>query len=351
LTPVLEISNLSVSYNDTEVLTDISLTLESCELLAILGPTGVGKTTLLRTIAGLESPDRGDIRIDGKSMTNAMPADRDVALVFQNFSLYPDRTVRQNLEFPLRAPSNNINEDEIQSRVKWAADLLNIQNLLDRPSTQLSGGEMQRVAIGRAIVRRPKIFLLDEPLTNLDAKLRESLRVELITLQRELEVPMVYVTHDQAEALSMANRVAVLFDGQIAQAGSPCEIYETPVSSDVAKQLGYPPINLLSVSRHEDSWMCQQTPIAQAGKGSQPSAVLGIRPENVRTSGGSVPASIRVVEDLGPTRVLLVNWAGTDIHIVTDKLESHAPDDIIYPSPDPNRVLVWEDDTTQMERG
>ena len=334
-------SQISVSYDGTEVLKDLSLSLEKDELLVVLGPTGAGKTTLLRTIAGLEIPKAGDIMIDGKRLTRALPAVRDVALVFQNFSLYPNRSVRENLIFPLRAPSNAESDDEIESRVSWAADLLGIQKLLDRPATQLSGGEMQRVAIGRAIVRRPRIFLLDEPLTNLDAKLRESLRVELITLRRELNIPMIYVTHDQEEALSMADRVAVLYNGQIAQTGSPREIYEQPVTPGIAKQLGYPPINLLSVQKVKNSWVCRDTQIAPAKDDGPHSATVGIRPENIRTSGGAIPATIRIVKNLGPTRVLLVDWGGTNIHIVTSKRESHILGDVIYTSPDPNRVLVW----------
>ena len=215
------------------------------ELLVVLGPTGAGKTTLLRTIAGLEQPDAGTITMAGRDVTALDPASRDVALVFQNFSLYPRWSVRRNLEFPLRAPGRNIPEAEIQSRIAWAADLLRITRYLDREASRLSGGEMQRVAIGRAIVRRPRLFLMDEPLTNLDAKLREALRVELVELRRELKTPMVFVTHDQAEALSMADRIVVLSEGRILQTGAPREIYERPASPVVALQLGQPAINLL----------------------------------------------------------------------------------------------------------
>ena len=174
----------------------------------------------------------------------------------------------------------------------WAADLLCIRPLLDRPATQLSGGEMQRVAIGRAIVRRPRVFLLDEPLTNLDAKLRESLRLELISLQKELGVPMVYVTHDQAEALSMADRLAVLSGGRIAQTGTPQDVYERPVSPDVARQLGVPPINILEATRRDGFWTGRNgSRLIEAPNGDSDTARLGIRPENIKTSGGITPVS------------------------------------------------------------
>src|SRR5204863_1902750 len=191
-------------------------------------------------------------------------------LVFQNFSLYPDWSVRKNMEFPLRAPGRRTPEPAIQERIAWAAELLKIGHLLERRASRLSGGEMQRVAIGRAIVRRPRLFLMDEPLTNLDAKLREVLRVELVELRRELKTPMVFVTHDQAEALSMADRIVVLSEGRILQTGVPREIYERPATPVVALQLGQPAINLLPVRREGGQWRAVDgTPLMRA-EGSGP---------------------------------------------------------------------------------
>jgi multiple sugar transport system ATP-binding protein len=296
------------------------------ELLVILGPTGAGKTTLLRTVAGLETPDAGTITMAGEDVTRASPAARDVSLVFQNFSLYPDRTVRQNMEFPLRAPGRKISADLIRQRITWAADILKISHLLDRPATRLSGGEMQRVAIGRAIVRRPRLFLMDEPLTNLDAKLREALRVELVTLRRELKTPMVFVTHDQAEAMSMGDRIIVLGQGRILQVGAPREIYCNPVSPEVAKQLGQPAINLI--------------PAGKLGLETT-GALAGIRPENIHLAGGSTEAIVKVVENLGPALVLLVDLFGQEIRIVADKSKSIHVGDRIWPRVEAKDVIVW----------
>ncbi len=341
MTSALTVSDLRVSYTGTVALQNVSLELRPSELLVILGPTGAGKTTLLRTIAGLQESDSGVISIGGRIATHSPPADRDIAMVFQNFSLYPDRTVRENLSFPLRSPSSRIAEEEIESRVEWAADMLRIRRLLNRPATQLSGGEMQRVAIGRAIVRRPRIFLFDEPLTNLDAKLRESLRVEIIALQKELGVPMIYVTHDQAEALSMADRIVVLTDGCVSQMGTASDVYERPATPGVARQLGYPLINLFEVTQVNGYWISSDGDRLAPSDGKLDRATLGIRPENIGTTGGPTAGTIRIVENLGPSCILLVDYAGTELHILADRDSSHHPGDTIRPAFHPDRLLVW----------
>ena len=318
----------------------------------MLGPTGAGKTTLLRTIAGLEQPDAGTITMAGRDVTALDPAARDVALVFQNFSLYPRWSVRRNLEFPLRAPGRNLPEAEIQSRVAWAADLLRITRYLDREASRLSGGEMQRVAIGRAIVRRPRLFLMDEPLTNLDAKLREALRVELVELRRELETPMVFVTHDQAEALSMADRIVVLSEGRILQTGTPREIYERPASPVVALQLGQPAINLLPVRREGGQWRAADgTPLMRAEASGPGERLLGVRPENVALLGGEAAseAVVRVVEHTGPTTTLLVDWLGSRVHIVVPRRAAVRPGDRVHPRIDPARAVLFDADARARE--
>jgi len=261
------------------------------ERVVVLGPTGAGKTTLLRTIAGLETPDAGTLELGGVDATTLAPSARDVALVFQNFSLYPHWSVRGNLEFPLRAPGRALAPAEVRERVQWAAALLRIEKLLDRPAKHLSGGEMQRVALGRALVRRPKLFLMDEPLTNLDAKLREALRVELLRLFQELQVPVVWVTHDQAEALSMGERVVVLAAGRVLQVGTPREVYLSPASPAVARQLGQPPINLLAVERRGDHW-CAGDGARLVGDPDEACAVAG-SPTSTRAASATrrAPAS------------------------------------------------------------
>ncbi len=273
------------------------------------------------------------------------PAARDVALVFQNFSLYPDRTVRQNMAFPLRAPGRGMTREAIDRRVNWAAELLKITHLLDRKSTRLSGGEMQRVAIGRAIVRRPRLFLLDEPLTNLDAKLRESLRVELVMLRRELKTPMIFVTHDQAEALSMGDRIVVLSEGAVLQEGAPEEIYRRPVSPIVARQLGQPGINLVRAMRNEGMWVSVSgLPLTRANGEPFDRALLGIRPEDIDVTGGTHEARIRIIEDMGPVHVLLVDWMGESFHLVSPKRPGLCPGDRIMPKVREGCAIVWNAD-------
>lgn len=329
-------------FGGTRALESIDLVLQADELLVILGPTGAGKTTLLRAIAGLEAIEEGRITMAGQDLRQHSPAARDVALVFQNFSLYPDWSVRRNLEFPLQAPGRRLQKRAVQERVEWAAELLRITYLLDRKAVQLSGGEMQRVAIGRAIVRRPRLFLMDEPLTNLDAKLREALRVELVVLRRQLGIPMIYVTHDQAEALSMGDRIVVLAAGRILQVGRPEEVYQRPVSAQVARQLGQPAINLLKVHRAEDYWVTDLGVQVMPAKAGKTEMLLGVRPEDIAPVGGKQAGRIRVVEDTGPGRILLVDWAGHPIHLLVDKGISWHPGDEVFPQIDAERAMLWQ---------
>jgi len=338
---VLTLRGVSRKFGAIEALRAVDLDVGADELVVVLGPTGAGKTTLLRTIAGLETPDAGTMAMDGRDLASLAPAERDVALVFQNFSLYPMWSVRRNMEFPLRAPGRKLDEAEIAKRVAWAAELLRITKLLERPAGRLSGGEMQRVAIGRAIVRRPRMFLMDEPLTNLDAKLRETLRVELVALRRGLGTPMLFVTHDQAEALSMADRVAVLADGRVLQVGTPEDVYRRPASPVVARQLGQPAINLLRVRRDGAQWVTGAgVPVASATEGE--SATVGVRPEDVAPDGGAHEGVVKGVEDMGPTRTLRVEWAGAEIHIVAPKTAAAPrPGDRVRPKIDPARAIVW----------
>src|SRR3954452_4336543 len=225
----------------------LSLTIPDRELLVLLGPSGCGKTTALRMLAGLEEPDGGDIRIGGKSVVGLEPKDRDVALVFQSYALYPHLSAHDNIGYPLKV--RNLSRAEQDSRIERVANMLAIGHLLPRRPAELSGGEQQRVALARAIGREPRVFLMAEPLSNLDAKLRVHTRTELKTLQRELGTTMIFVTHDQAEAMSLANRIAVLNKGELQQIGTPDEVYDHPANVFVAEFIGSPPMNLLPGTR------------------------------------------------------------------------------------------------------
>jgi multiple sugar transport system ATP-binding protein len=243
----VSLRNLTKRFGKAAAVEALSLDIADGEFVVLLGPTGAGKTTTLRLVAGLERADEGQVWIGGHDMTRIEPAARDVTFVFQQYSLYPHLSVFDNLAFPLRSPARRMPGDEIRRRVEHIAALLRIPHKLQNKSTQLSGGEMQRVAIGRALVRRPAIYLMDEPLSSLDAKLRGDLRLELKRIQQELGATILYVTHDQIEAMTMANRVGVIAQGKLVQVGSPREIYDDPSTSYVAQRLGQPRINLLPV--------------------------------------------------------------------------------------------------------
>ncbi len=239
------LEGLCKRFGRTEAVRDLSLRIADGEFLVLLGPTGAGKTTTLRLIAGIEQADAGTIEIGGARVDRLAPAERDVSFVFQQYSLYPHLSVRDNLAFPLRAPGRGLSSAEIAARVAEVARLVRIDHKLDNRATRLSGGEMQRVAIGRALARRPNIYLMDEPLSSLDAKLRGELRIELKHIQADLGATMLYVTHDQIEAMTMADRIGILEAGRLVQVGTPREVYENPANLHVAARLGTPGINLL----------------------------------------------------------------------------------------------------------
>ncbi|MEP7239864.1 MAG: ABC transporter ATP-binding protein [Devosia sp.] len=239
------LSRVSKSYGTSPAVIDLDLSIEQGEFVVLLGPTGAGKTTTLRLVAGLELPTTGSVSIGGVDATNLPPSARDVSFVFQQYSLYPHLSVRDNLAFPLKSPGRRMSKSDIARRVEETAELVRIGHKLDNRATQLSGGEMQRVAIGRALVRQPAIYLMDEPLSSLDAKLRADMRLELKRIQRDLGATLLYVTHDQIEAMTMADRIGILSAGRLVQLGTPREIYATPANVYVAARLGQPSINLL----------------------------------------------------------------------------------------------------------
>ncbi|MBR0693441.1 ABC transporter ATP-binding protein [Bradyrhizobium lablabi] len=302
----VEIRAVSKAFGRTQVVRDLSLTIGDGEFVALLGPTGAGKTTTLRLIAGLERPDSGSIRIGGRDVAGNAPADRDVAFVFQQYSLYPHLTVFENMAFALRAPIRRVSEADIQAKVKEVARLLHIETKLHNKATQLSGGQMQRVAIGRALVRSPSIYLMDEPLSSLDAKLRGEMRLELKRIQTDLGATILYVTHDQTEAMTMASRIGVIEAGRLMQIGSPREIYENPINDHVAARLGQPTINLLPASL-----------FAGVPSGAQ---TIGARTEHltITRGGGDVSATVKRVEHLGDQSHLHLDLAGQPVVTLAD---------------------------------
>ena len=294
----IELKNLSKTYNKKiEALHDINFTIEDGQFFVLLGPSGAGKTTTLRCIAGLEKIDNGSILFNDESVTEDQPASRDVCFVFQQYSLYPHYSVYENLAFPLRSPMRKLPEDEIKTKVENIASMLKISNKLNNKATQLSGGEMQRVAIGRALVREPNLYLMDEPLSSLDAKLRESLRVELKNIQTNLNATILYVTHDQAEATTLADKIGVLKEGHLVQIGTPEERYENPNSIYVSQRLGSPKINIL--------------PGTLLGMNDVPT--FGIRPENITIGNGNHSAKIISIENLGSETVVALNFKDQEI--------------------------------------
>ncbi|MEP5732242.1 MAG: ABC transporter ATP-binding protein [Sulfitobacter sp.] len=299
----VSLSGIKKSFGEDIALDNISMTVPDGSFVVLLGPTGAGKTTTLRMVSGLDKPDTGDVMIGGHDMAGLTPAQRNVAMVFQQYSLYPHLTVRQNLEFPLKSPILQTPPAEISKKVGEVAEILQISHKLDNKATALSGGEMQRVSIGRALVRQPSVYLMDEPLSSLDAKLRADLRVELKNIQANSGATMLYVTHDQIEAMTMATHVGVLDKGKLVQFGTPREIYENPVSVYAASRLGQPRINIL--------------PADVFGGAPNGAQSIGLRPEHILQGEGEGSMVTRV-ERLGDQTRLHLVFKDHDIVTVTD---------------------------------
>jgi len=297
-----------------KALDNVTLTVPDGAFVVLLGPTGAGKTTLLRMVAGLDRPDQGSVAIGGRDVTRASPAERNVAMVFQQYSLYPHMTVRENLGFPLKSPLLNLPADQIAQKVQTVAETLRIAHKLDNKATALSGGEMQRVSIGRALVRRPSVYLMDEPLSSLDAKLRAELRIELKRIQADLGATFLYVTHDQIEAMTMATHIGVLDQGRLVQFGTPREVYANPVSSYAASRLGQPRINLLPADL-----------FGPAPPGAQ---TIGLRPEQIEQGAGD-DALVRRIEHLGDQTRLHLTFRSHDLITVTEAHTHLKPGDLL----------------------
>lgn len=289
----LELNGVSKGFGSRRAVDDVSLAIGEGQFAVLLGPSGCGKTTLLRMIAGLEQPDAGSIHLCGAEITNREARDRDIAMVFQSYALYPHMTIAQNIGYPLRVRKRPT--DEIEREVESVARRLGLGGLLNNQPRELSGGERQRVALARAIIRRPKAFLMDEPLSNLDARLRVEMRAELKHLQHELRIVTVYVTHDQAEAMTLAHKIAVMRDGKIQQYDTPANVYHRPANTFVAQFVGSPSMNLIEKDRE----------------------ILGVRPEDVELSmteqPGWSPARVYVTEEMGNETLVVLNMESSQI--------------------------------------
>ncbi|TPJ73094.1 ABC transporter ATP-binding protein [Mesorhizobium sp. B2-7-1] len=315
----ITLKNVSKSFGSTTIIPDIDLNIEDGEFVVFVGPSGCGKSTLLRLIAGLEDVSGGTITIDGRDVTQEAPAKRKLAMVFQSYALYPHMTVAKNIAFPLKMAGED--QATIDKKVKDAARVLNLTNYLERRPGQLSGGQRQRVAIGRAIVRQPSAFLFDEPLSNLDAALRGTMRLEISELHHQLKTTMIYVTHDQVEAMTMADKIVVLNAGNIEQVGSPMELYKTPKNLFVAGFIGSPKMNMI-----------EGAPAEKYG-----AKTVGIRPEhlNISTTSGDWKATVGVAEHLGSDTFLHVQADGIGtVNVRADGEVGVRHGDTVYLTPD-----------------
>ncbi len=337
------------SYGSQEVIHGVSITIQDGEFVILVGPSGCGKSTLLRMIAGLEPITSGDIRIDGRIVNALPPKDRDIAMVFQTYALYPHKTVAQNMGFALmlrRTP-----KEEIAARVMRAAEILDLVPYLSRYPRQLSGGQRQRVAMGRAIVRDPKVFLFDEPLSNLDAKLRVQMRAEIKELHQRLKTTIVYVTHDQVEAMTMADRIVVMHDGIVEQTGSPLELYDRPANMFVASFIGSPSMNLIKgkiQGKSKPSFLTEDgitLPLANAPTASDGRpAIYGIRPEHF-TLGGNVKANITVTEPTGSETQVIAKLGKQKIVGVFRERITTRPGENIAMMPTPGAAHLFDSET------
>ncbi|WP_312289446.1 ABC transporter ATP-binding protein [Stutzerimonas nitrititolerans] len=355
----LELRNVRKSYASglADTLKDIDLKIEDGEFLILVGPSGCGKSTLMNCIAGLEAITGGEIRIDGADISNASPKDRDIAMVFQSYALYPTMSVRDNIAFGLKM--RKVPSAQIEEEVSRVAKLLQIEHLLGRKPSQLSGGQQQRVAMGRALARRPKIYLFDEPLSNLDAKLRVEMRTEIKLMHQRLKTTTVYVTHDQIEAMTLGDKVAVMKDGVVQQFGTPKEIYGNPANLFVASFIGSPPMNFIPLRLHREGerWYaliesgqdrCQlPLDVAQGEVLEGREVILGIRPEQITLGSGeaglaSLRAEVQVVEPTGPDTMVFVSLNQTKVCCRLAPDAAPAPGQSLTLQLEPDKVLLFD---------
>ena len=302
------IKNLNKSFGNNKVINKFNININDGEFIVLVGPSGCGKSTLLRMISGLESVDKGEIHLNNKIINNLIPSKRGIAMVFQSYALYPHMNVYENMSFGLK--TEKLEKNEIDKKVKDAAKTLQIEDLLERKPRQLSGGQRQRVAIGRAITRNPKLFLFDEPLSNLDAALRSEMRVEISKLHKQLNTNMIYVTHDQIEAMTLADKIVILNNGNVEQVGTPDEIYNNPSNIFVAEFIGVPKMNILKNGIES----------LLKNLNLKPETYLGIRPEHILANGnGEIKLDIKVdlIENLGFEKIIYATFKGQELRIKT----------------------------------
>lgn len=349
----VELVKVSRRYGKQTVLQPLDLTIPDGSFTVLVGPSGCGKSTLLRLLAGLDSVSDGAILMDDRQINDLDPADRDIAMVFQSYALYPHLTVAENLAFHMQV--KKVSRDEQQSKIAHIAGILGIDKLLNRYPRALSGGQRQRVAMGRAMVRNPQVFLFDEPLSNLDAQLRMELRAEIKSLHQRFRTTMVYVTHDQVEAMTLADQIVVMRDGVIVQQGSPLEIYDNPANTFVARFIGSPPMNLLDgelTTRDGVSgivcgalWLPlpERWRDAAARQGSQP-VIVGVRPHDFRLDADAAlpDATVRLVEVTGESSLLHLDWQGYPLHVQLNSRIMAQPDDKLPLTIDAEKLHLFD---------
>jgi multiple sugar transport system ATP-binding protein len=348
----VSIRSATKRFGDVEILHGVDIEIADGSFTVLVGPSGCGKSTLLRMIAGLEQISGGEIRIADKMVNDVPPKQRDIAMVFQNYALYPHMTVRQNMAFSLMLAK--LEKSAAEAKVARAAEILGLSALLDRYPRQLSGGQRQRVAMGRAIVRDPQVFLYDEPLSNLDAKLRVAMRTELKELHQRLSTTSIYVTHDQIEAMTMGDKIVVMKDGRIEQTGSPLELYDQPANLFVAGFIGSPAMNFLPGTLRRGNGATQVeladgtrlgAPAGIKGSDAQP-VIFGTRPEHLRlvddARGGSIPTEVVVVEPTGADTFVSCRHHGAELSVVFRERHSFKPGSTIHLQPDPARAHLFD---------
>ncbi|WP_018658998.1 ABC transporter ATP-binding protein [Allofustis seminis] len=359
----IQLKNIYKKYdgNDFYSVTDFNLDIDDHEFIVFVGPSGCGKSTTLRMVAGLEDITEGDLLIDGKRMNDVDPKDRDIAMVFQNYALYPHMTVYENLAFGLKL--RKYDKKEIDSRVRNAAEVLNLSQYLDTKPGGLSGGQRQRVALGRAIVRDAHVFLMDEPLSNLDAKLRVAMRAEIARLHNSLKTTTIYVTHDQTEAMTMADRIVIMDGGEVQQIGTPQEVYNHPVNQFVASFIGSPAMNFFEMKWTEDHLVDEKGLTIPLGAEQiaclkahhlheNDMVILGIRPENIAVASemneGTVAATVTVSELLGAETMLYANYGGEDFIVRVEGQVDYPQGSVVHLVFNVEKALLFHPETKQM---